>query len=125
MEEEEKGAKEISDAHASMEKAAKDKAEAEAKAKAEAEKAEAERKKAEDFKRRYKPDGLLHMDDGTRVDPLTGLVVGGVNNHAQIGSSSEPASKSMRQNSNRDTDGVPKDLSNGQSAMSMIEEQKK
>lgn len=98
MKEDEDGAKELTDAHAAIEKNAKDKAEAEAKAKADAEKAEAERQKAEWFKKHYKPDGLIHNDDGTRVDPLNGQIVGGVNNHAQI--KSQSTISLMQQDSN-------------------------
>lgn len=88
MKEDEDGAKELSDANEAIVKNEQAKVEAEAKAKADAEKAEAERQKAEYFKKHFKPDGLLHNDDGTRVDPQTGLIVGGVNNHAQIKSQS-------------------------------------
>jgi hypothetical protein len=72
----------MNDAKEAIVKQEKDKADAAA---AEA-KAKAEKAAADDIKRRTKADGLIHMDDGTRVDPETKTVVGGVNNHLSISS---------------------------------------
>lgn len=104
MKEEEDNGKEIAEAQETMAKQEKAKAEAAAAAAAaaaEAAKAEAKAKeeaaaaaKAADEKRRTKADGLIHNDDGTRVDPATHLIVGGVNNHAQIKSTTENKSQS-------------------------------
>lgn len=65
MKEDEDGAQEMADANEQILKNEKAKIDAEAKAKADAEKEKA----AADFKRRYKPDGLLHMEDGSLIDP--------------------------------------------------------
>ena len=69
----------------------KKKAEAdEAKAKADAAKLaedakiKAQKDKVEDEKKRTLADGLIHYDDGTKVDSLSKSVVSGVNLHAQI-----------------------------------------
>lgn len=106
MKEDEDGAKELNDAHEAIVKNEKDNVEAAAKAKADAEKAEAERQKAEYWKKHYKPDGLLHNDDGTRTDPLTNQIVGGVNNHAQI--KSQSTISLMQQDTNKSVEETAK-----------------
>jgi hypothetical protein len=79
MKEDEDNQKELTEAADTITKQEKDKADAAAAAA----KAAAEKAKADDEKRRTMADGLMHMDDGTRVDPATKKVVGGVNNYMQ------------------------------------------
>jgi len=47
-------------------------------------KAKAQKEKAADEKRRTLADGLIHYDDGTKVDSLSRTVVSGVNLQAQV-----------------------------------------
>ena len=47
--------------------------------------------KAAEYKKHFEVDGLLHTDDGRRVDPATNKVVAGVNNHVQISSQNATA----------------------------------
>lgn len=50
---------------------------------------EERKQQEEDYKKHMKADGYWHLDDGTRVDPATNQVIGGVNTHAQLNSQSE------------------------------------